>query len=217
MNPNCIIESTGTTLFAIKCTDGIVFASDSRSTAGSTVSCRTSNKITELNPKVFVARTGSTADTQALSRYARYILNALTIDSPTGEPQKPVTVASQYLRRILQSNKEILTAAIICGGVEADGEPALYEINISGMALPRNFVLNGSGSSYILAYCDEMYKENMTIQEATDFAVKAVTNAIIRDGASGGFVNVVQVTKDGAKRFVVMPKDQPFNYTVVKS
>lgn len=217
MNPNCIIESTGTTLFAIKCANGIVFASDSRSTTGSTVACRTSNKITEITPKVFVARTGSTADTQALSRYARYVLNVLTVDSQTGELSKPVTVASQYLRKMLQSNKEVLTAALICGGIEGNGEPALYEVSISGMALARNFVLNGSGSSYILAYCDEKYKENMTIEEATQFAVEAVTNAIIRDGASGGFVNIVQVTKDGAKRHVVMPKDQPFNYTVVKS
>lgn len=217
MNPKCIIESTGTTLFAIKCSNGVVFASDSRATAGSTVSCRTSNKITELAPKVFVARTGTTADTQALSRYARYSLNALTMNSPGGEVSKPVTVASQFLRKLIQSNKEILTAALICGGVEANGEPALYEINISGMAVPRNFVLNGSGSSYILAYCDEKYKENMSIEEATKFAVEAVTNAIIRDGASGGFVNVVQITKDGSKRLVVMPKDQPFNYKVVKS
>lgn len=217
MNPNCIIESTGTTLFAIKCANGVVFAADSRSTTGSTVACRTSNKITEISSKVFVARTGSTADTQALSRYARYVLNILTVNSPDGEVSKPVTVASQYLRKMLQSNKEILTAALICGGVEENGDPALYEINISGMAVPRNFVLNGSGSSYILAFCDEKYKENMSIEDATKFAIEAVTNAIIRDGASGGFVNVVQVTKDGAKRFVVMPKDQPFNYKVVKS
>ncbi|OHT16537.1 putative proteasome subunit beta type-1 [Tritrichomonas foetus] len=215
-NPNALVEMTGTTLFAIKTADGVVFAADSRSTAGSTVACRTSNKITQISSKVFVARTGSTADTQALARYGHYILNVLTMNSES-EVKRPVLVASQYLRKVLQSNKEYLSASLICGGIEDDGTPSLYEINTSGMAIPRDFCLNGSGSSYILAFCDEKYRDNMTMEEATKFAIEAVTNAIIRDGASGGFVNIVQVTKDQTKRFVVMPKDQPYNHSVVKT
>lgn len=217
MNPNCIIQSTGTTLFAIKCSDGVVLASDSRSTTGSSVACRTSNKITQINEKVFVARTGSTADTQTLARYGQYVLNALSMSTASGEVDKPVLIAAQYLRKILQNNKERLSAALIVGGVEKNGEPALFDVDISGMAIPRNFVLHGSGSSYILAYCDEKYREGMNMEEATKFAIEAVNNAIIRDGASGGFINIVQVSQNETKRIVVMPKDQPFDYTVVSS
>lgn len=200
---------------AIKCVDGVVIASDSRSTIGSYVSSRVSNKITKVGNNVYVSRTGTTAHTQALARFAKYGLGVTKLFSDNG-PNREVSIIAHQLQRMIQSNKESLSAAFICAGYDDEG-PQVWEIAVSGMAIQRNFAVNGSGSVYITAYCDDALRDNMTVEEATQFAVGAVTNAIVRDGASGGFVNVVQITAEGSKRIIVRPKDQPFNLTIVKS
>lgn len=209
-----MVEHTGTTILAIKCVDGVVMASDSRSTIGNFVSSRISNKITKVGNNVFVSRTGTTAHTQALSRFAKFGLGITNLFSDNG-PNREVSIIAHQLQRMIQSNKD-LSAAFICAGYDDEG-PQVWEIAVSGMAIPRNFAANGSGSAYITAYCDDALKDDMTIEEATKVAIDAVTNAIIRDGASGGFVNVVQITANGNKRIIVKPKDQRFNYTIVKS
>ncbi|KAH0789476.1 20S proteasome subunit beta 1 [Histomonas meleagridis] len=191
-------EHTGTTILAIQCTDGVVMAADSRSTMGQYVSSRASNKITPLSPTVYIARTGTTAHTQTLGKYAKYALNIVKMNTER-DVNHPVSIAAHHLSRLIQNNKEMLSAGFICAGCDSDG-PAVWEISVSGMALKRKFAANGSGSAYITAYCDDNCQEDFTMEQATEFAISAVNNAIVRDGASGSssmlFKSIQKVQKD---------------------
>ena len=69
---------TGTTIVAIQYDGGVVLGADSRVSTGTYVSNRASDKITHLADFVYLLRSGSAADTQAVSDYGELILNSFT-------------------------------------------------------------------------------------------------------------------------------------------
>ena len=70
--------STGTTIMAIPFDGGVVVGADSRVSTGTYVANRVSDKIAQISEHIFVCRSGSAADTQALTDYVKYYLNQLT-------------------------------------------------------------------------------------------------------------------------------------------
>ena len=208
--------SMGTTLLAIQCTDGVVMASDSRTSSGAFIASRATNKITEIAPNIFCARCGAAADTQALARYARYYLGAYATftENPNA---RSVQIVANTIKTILFQNKQYLSAGLIIGGYDETEGPQVYTVDVSAMCLRRKIATNGSGSTYLQAFIDANYKEDFTVAEATEFATRAINHAIIRDGSSGGVINLVQITADGAKRITVRPNQQPMNSDIVHS
>ncbi|OHS95564.1 Proteasome subunit beta type-6 [Tritrichomonas foetus] len=215
MNHDRLVLSNGTTIMAMTCSDGVVLCADSRATTGAYVAMRDMNKITDITPDIYVCHSGSASDTQALARFVKYYTSVLTVYS-NNEQKQSVAVVAQILRKMLQKNKEYLMAQMIVAGVDDNG-PACYMVMQSGCALQRDFAAGGSGSTYITSYCDQFFRPGMSVEEATKFAVKAVNHATIRDGYSGGPINVVQITKDGSKRVWFKPGNQPLDHTIVKT
>jgi 20S proteasome subunit beta 1 len=60
---------TGTTILAISYDGGVVVGADSRVSTGTYISNRASDKITPLSDNVYLLRSGSAADTQAVADY----------------------------------------------------------------------------------------------------------------------------------------------------
>jgi len=60
---------------AIEYSDGVVLGADSRSTTGSYVSNRISDKLTKVSEYIYCCRSGSAADTQAISDIVKYHLD----------------------------------------------------------------------------------------------------------------------------------------------
>jgi 20S proteasome alpha/beta subunit len=129
---------------------------------------------------------------------------------------KRVTVAANVLAGLVQSSKEQLSTAFIIGGWDEDG-PHVFDISLSGLLIERKLATTGSGSVYVSAYIDENYRDDFTMEEATEFAVKAVALVISRDGACGGPINVVQITESGAKSRTVRPASHPVDDRIVKT
>ena len=69
--------STGTTIMAIPFDGGVVLGADSRVSTGTYVANRISDKIAQISEHIFVCRSGSAADTQALTDYVKHFLNQL--------------------------------------------------------------------------------------------------------------------------------------------
>ena len=63
---------TGTTIVAVQFDGGVVLGADSRVSTGTYVSNRASDKITPLADFVYLLRSGSAADTQAVSDYGAW-------------------------------------------------------------------------------------------------------------------------------------------------
>jgi len=71
-------ESTGTTILAIPFDGGVVLGADCRTSMGSYATSRSTDKITFLSDHIFCLRSGSAADTQAISDIVKHYLSHLT-------------------------------------------------------------------------------------------------------------------------------------------
>ena len=60
-------------------------------------------------------------------------------------------------------------AGIIVAGVDPDGTPSVYAVPLGGSLHKKPFTIGGSGSTYIYGYCDSVFKDNMTKDEAIEF------------------------------------------------
>ncbi len=64
-----------TTLIAVEFADGVVIGADSRTSAGSYVVNRVTDKLTQVSDTIYCCRSGSSADTQAITDVVKYHLS----------------------------------------------------------------------------------------------------------------------------------------------
>jgi len=64
--------STGTTLVAVEFKGGVVIGADSRTSMGTWVANRVTDKLTPVTDSIFCCRSGSAADTQAITDIVKY-------------------------------------------------------------------------------------------------------------------------------------------------
>lgn len=176
---------------------GVVMGADSRTSTGSYIANRVSDKLTPVHDKIYCCRSGSAADTQAVSDIVRYYLQVHAVE--LGELPK-VSVAASLFKDICYSNKNSLMAGIICGGWDPVNGGSVYNIPLGGSLHKVPFTTGGSGSTYIYGYCDAHFKEGMGRDECQAFVTKAIAHAMARDGSSGGTIRLCIIDKDGVER-----------------
>lgn len=194
--------STGTTLVAVEFKDGVVFGADSRTTSGSFVHNRVTDKLVEITDRVYCCRSGSAADTQAVTEIVRYHMNFYEMEM-NERPQ--VKAVANVCRDMLYNYREQLLAGIIVGGWDKQNGGQIYSIPLGGVLLRRKFALGGSGSGYLYGYADSNYKSGMTKEESIDFVKNCLSMAISRDGSSGGVARIAAITESGVERFLFKP------------
>lgn len=184
---------------AFRYRDGIVVAADSRTSSGSYVASRITDKLNRLTDNIFVCRSGSAADTQLIMRLVQSEVKKLSLLENT---VPSVEKAAKLISKIIYENKEHLTAAIIVAGY--DDSPKIFKVNVCGsLEACKDILIGGSGSAFIFGYCDQHYRQNMDLQEAVDFAKTSVSLAIRRDVSSGGVVRIASITKTQVTRYFV--------------
>ncbi|CAF4564919.1 unnamed protein product, partial [Rotaria magnacalcarata] len=70
--------STGTTIVAVEFDGGVVIGADTRTSAGSFVMNRYTDKLTKLTDNIYCLRSGGAADTQAIAEMVTYQLDFLS-------------------------------------------------------------------------------------------------------------------------------------------
>jgi 20S proteasome subunit beta 1 len=191
----------GTTLVAIRYKDGVVVGADTRTSVGTYVSNRYSDKIEPVLNTAVICRSGSAADTQYLAeqvnsefqaRYYRYV-------------ERPNIRQIAYLLRSLVT--ENMSASLICAGYDPEKGGQIYSITPNGSIIEeeQEFAVSGSGSTYVLGHMDNFFKPDMEEDDAITFVVNTIQLAISRDGSSGGFVRVHTVNREGSKVTRVYP------------
>jgi 20S proteasome subunit beta 1 len=198
-----------TTIMAVEYDGGVVMGADSRTSTGSYVANRVSDKITYVHDKVrvaaagapwrypkagavcervrrgcacpacsglmaellfvvpccqvYVCRSGSAADTQAIADIVRMYLNMHSLESGKG-PEIPV--AANILNQMCYGNKNNLMAGMICAGWDERNGGVVYSIPLGGGLFREAYTIGGSGSGFIYGYCDANFKKGMSKQEA---------------------------------------------------
>ncbi|KAL4425863.1 hypothetical protein ABPG75_009879 [Micractinium tetrahymenae] len=196
--------SMGTTIMAASYDGGVVMGADSRTSTGTYIANRATDKITPLTDSIYICRSGSAADTQNLSRYVQWFLEQHGMELGD-EPE--VKTAAKLAQMMAYQNKNFLQAGLIVAGWDKHEGGSVYAIPLGGTLVKTPFTIGGSGSAYIYGLCDKLWRPNMTEEECRAFVVKAVSHAMARDGSSGGCIRTVTISKDGVKR-TFTPGDQ---------
>ncbi len=164
--------------------DGVVLASDSKSTLGSLIASKTSQKVYQVDDKMAVTTAGGAGDTQAVIRILKAEINLYKL---TRNTEFTVKAAATLLSNILSNNRWYpYLAMLIIGGVDKNGNH-VYSIDpVGGTEEEDRYTATGSGSPYAFGVLEDSYKDNMTREEAVKIAVNAVRAAQERDIFSGG-------------------------------
>lgn len=145
----------GTSIMAVRFDGGVVLGADSRTSTGIYVANRVSDKLTSLHDRIYCCRSGSAADTQALSDYVRYFLSSHSVD--LGRLPKVHTAANLF-RSLCYSNKDRLLAGIIVAGWDDVKGGQVFSIPIGGAMVEQDVAIGGSGSTYIYGLVDSEYR-----------------------------------------------------------
>uniref|UniRef100_A0A6B2LJ98 Proteasome subunit beta n=1 Tax=Arcella intermedia TaxID=1963864 RepID=A0A6B2LJ98_9EUKA len=198
----------GTSIIAIVYKDGVIMGADSRTSTGQYIANRASNKITAIHDKIFVCRSGSAADTQAISDFVKFYLDMHTAELGT---LPLVRTAAALVQQLSYQNKEQLLAAMIIGGWDPINGGSVWEVTLGGSRVQLPWSISGSGSSYIYGFCDTNFRQGMTKEQGLQFVRTALSLAMSRDGSSGGVIRTVVITKDGVERDFI-PGNKVPNY-----
>lgn len=201
--------STGTSIMAVEFDGGVVVGADSRTTMGAYIANRITDKLTKVTDNIYVCRSGSAADTQALADVVNYQLNFYQME--TGEAP-PVSVGASLFRQLCYNYRDSMTAGIICAGWDRRNGGQVYTIPLGGMVVRQPVSIGGSGSSYIYGYVDATYRPGMKQEECAQFVTNALTLALNRDGSSGGVVRLAIITEKGVERRVTLGDKLPEFY-----
>lgn len=180
--------SLGTTILAVSYKGGVVLAADSRTSSGSYVVNRASNKLTKLTKKIYCCRSGSAADTQALAERVSNYLGSYETDIGS---DVNVATAANLFQKMCYMNKWSISAGIIVAGYDPINGGSVYSIPSGGSCVKLDYALGGSGSIFLYSFFDANYKPNMSKEECIAFCQRAVAHAYSRDGSSGGLIRTI--------------------------
>ncbi len=194
----------------IICKDGLILAAEKKATMGYLVASKDTEKVYDINDYIAMTIAGASGDAQSLVRYMKAEVKLFEIQN-----QRKITVrgAATLLANILQNGRwtyqPYMVQLIVAG---YNGGAHIYSLDaIGSIEEERKFFSTGSGSPMALGVLEDSFTENMTVEEASKLAQRAIRAAVERDIASGGnAIDVIAITKDGIKRntYPMRPKEK---------
>jgi len=194
----------GTSIMAVQFADGVVIGADSRTTTGSYIANRVTDKLTHIHDRIYCCRSGSAADTQAI---ADVVHSNLQLYSQTSGGPPSVHLTASIFQSVCYSNKDTLSAGIIVAGWDKEVGPSVYNIPLGGGLFRQPWAIGGSGSTYVYGYCDATYQDGWDRDATVNFVKNTLSLAMSRDGSSGGVIRMCVITEEGVERLFV-PGDQ---------
>jgi proteasome beta subunit len=185
---------TGATVVGMKCSDGVVVATDSLITWGTFVLTDKGIKAFRLTDTIVLASAGLTSDYQMLVNRLKAQIKLYELNQ-----KKAITVKalSKMIANTLYARRMApLYIQTVVVGVDADG-PQLFTLDMGGSLIPDEFTATGSGTASAFGVLEDGYKPSLTVAEAEEIAINAVKAGIARDAQSGGEIRVMSVTKSG--------------------
>jgi len=186
----------GTTTVGITCKEGVVIATEHRATMGTLIAHKKTKKLFKIDDHVGMTVAGLVGDAQTLARYitAEAELYRLKRKTPM-----PIRAAATMMANILNGRTYFpYWVQLIIAGVDEKGGH-VYSLDAAGGSIPDDYVTTGSGSPYVYGVLEDHYQEGLTINDATDLAIRGLSAAMKRDAASGNGISVAQITSRSLK------------------
>ncbi|KAH8236203.1 hypothetical protein KR026_007781 [Drosophila bipectinata] len=196
--PNVV--STGTTIVGLTYRDGVMIASDSRSTSGSIITFKTTRKIRKIQDHIYAGGAGMAADISALLDLTHAQMNLHRMN--TGDRLVPVRCANQFLKHVLYRFRGVLGASFIIGGVDKEGAH-LFCTRFDGTTDILPYATIGSGGMAAMGVLETRYKCRMSESSARRLIKEAVHCGMENDLYSGNESHICTIRKDYSVSFEV--------------
>uniref|UniRef100_A0A4X2K561 Proteasome subunit beta n=1 Tax=Vombatus ursinus TaxID=29139 RepID=A0A4X2K561_VOMUR len=170
INVSCRCCCPQTTIMAVQFDRGVVLGADSRTTTGSYIENRVTDKLTPIHDRIFFCHSGSAADTQAVADAVTYQLSFHSIEL---NESPPVHTAANLFKEMCYRYREDLMAGIIVAGWDPYEEGQVYSVPMGGMMVRQPFSIGSSG-------------KGMNEKQCLQFTANALALAMDQDGSSGG-------------------------------
>lgn len=146
---------------------------------------QTVKKIIEINPYLLGTMAGGAAD---CSYWERNLGKHCRLYDLRNKERISVAAASKLLSNMVNSYKGMgLSMGTMITGWDKSG-PRLFYVDSDGSRLEGDIFAVGSGSTYAYGVLDNAYRHEMSVNEASELARRAILQATHRDAMSGGFV-----------------------------
>ncbi|MEW5840130.1 proteasome subunit beta [Nitrososphaera sp.] len=185
----------GATAVGITYQGGVVLAAEKRVSFGHFVVNKNIKKTFPVTQRVGAACAGMVADMQVLVRQVEALAKIRKLETRRDVP--PNSVAKLMSVIMFERRYFPLLTQVIVGGV--NGKPEIYTLDPLGSVLPDEYAAVGTGAEMALGIMDAEFKAGMSEEKARELAVRAIKSAIQRDAASGDGIDVLFITKDGAR------------------
>ena len=184
----------GTTTIGIVCSDGIVFATDTRATMGYFVAHKHAKKVYPIDDHLAMTIAGAVGDAQMVVEILK--ANAQMYRYERGKPM-PVSAAARLVGNVLFSARvaPLILQALI-GGIDESGGH-IYALDPLGSVTEEKCVSTGSGSPIAYGVLESQFKEGMTVKDTVPIVIRAIDSAMKRDAGSGDSFDVALVTSKG--------------------
>lgn len=204
------VLKTGTTICGVMYKDGVVLAADTRATEGPIVADKNCSKLHKISHSIYCAGAGISAD---LEHTTIWLANNIELHRLNTKKKPKVQMCVSMLIHELYKYQGYKQCAIIIGGYDVTG-PHLYSVSPHGSSDSLPFCTMGSGSLNAMSALEEGlyfmieqgctlyfigYRDGMTMQEAVQLAIDAVSAGILNDLGSGSNVDIVVLNKDGSQ------------------
>ncbi|TKJ19767.1 MAG: proteasome subunit beta [Promethearchaeota archaeon Loki_b32] len=189
---------------AIKCKNGVVLGNDRRATWGYTVTNKSTQKVFKITEYIGLAAYGLIGDFQILVRILRAQANLYELE--TGERISTKSMGKLVSNYLYSRKMAPLYTNLVVAGLDQDG-PKLYTLDALGSLMPDDYGTAGTGMLLSIGILEAEYKPNMTITAGEKLVEKAIRNAIKRDAMTGNGIDILIITKDGAKEKFIEIKE----------
>ncbi len=184
----------GTTTVGLVCSDGVVFATDTRVTAGGFIAHKRGKKLLRIDDNIAMTISGGVADAQNVVDTLKYYTNLYRIEK---RRQMPVKAAAQVVSNVLFSSRLYpFIADVLVGGVDTSGG-SIYNVDFFGSMNKEKMLATGSGSPVAYGVLESEFKEGMPASKAYPLAAKAIIAATRRNVATGDHFDIAVLDKDG--------------------
>ncbi len=186
----------GATTIGIVCTDGVILSSEKQVSYGYFVMSKSGKKVFTITDTIGAACAGLVADMQMLIRQVGAYAKLFELDH--GIPMPVKSAAKTFSNLLFQRRLYPYITQTIVGGVDADG-PTIFILDPLGSLIPDNYATVGSGAEIAIGVLEAGYKDDLSLEEGRDLAIRAMKSASARDVASGNGVDLLIISKDGVK------------------
>ncbi|MFQ3318208.1 MAG: proteasome beta subunit [Natronomonas sp.] len=187
------VNKTGTTTVGIATDEGVVIATDMRASLGGRfVSNKDVQKVEQIHPTAALTLVGSVGGAQSFIRSIR--AEASLYETRRDKPMKISALAT--LAGNLARGGPFMAIRPILGGVDEEGSH-VYSLDPAGGVMKDDYTVTGSGMQLAYGVLEGNYEDDLSMEEASSLAARAVEAAVERDTGSGNGVYLATVTEDG--------------------